>query len=60
MIEADPRAAKPHTILGRLLLDDGDSTSATRELELALVRDPSDDDAKKGLAQARGTKPAQK
>jgi len=60
MVEADPRAAKPHTILGRLLLDDGDSTSATRELELALVRDPNDEDAKKGLAQARGSKPAQK
>jgi Flp pilus assembly protein TadD len=60
MVEADPRAAKPHTILGRLLLDDGDSPNATRELELALVRDPGDEDAKKGLAQARGNKAAPK
>jgi tetratricopeptide (TPR) repeat protein len=60
MVEADPRAAKPHTILGRLLLDDGDAASATRELELALVRDPNDEDAKKSLAQARGTKAAPK
>lgn len=60
MSEADPRAGKPHAILGRLLLDDGDTTNATREFELALVRDPSDEDAKKGLTQARGDKAAQK
>jgi tetratricopeptide (TPR) repeat protein len=60
MIEADPRAAKPHTILGRLLLDDGDTAAAARELELALIRDPEDEDAKKGLAQARSAKPAPK
>jgi Flp pilus assembly protein TadD/DNA-binding response OmpR family regulator len=56
MIEADPRAAQPHTILGRLLLDDGDSPAATRELEQALLRDPTDEEAKKSLAQARGSK----
>ncbi|HEY8122527.1 MAG TPA: DUF4388 domain-containing protein [Myxococcota bacterium] len=59
MIEGDPRAAKPHTILGRLLLDDGDAAAAARELELALVRDPNDDEAKRGLAAARA-KPGQK
>ena len=58
--EADPRAAKPHTILGRLLLDDGDAVAAVRELELALLRDPADQEAKKGLAQARSNKDAQK
>jgi tetratricopeptide (TPR) repeat protein len=59
MVEADPRAAKPHTILGQLLLDDGAAAAAAHELELALVRDPSDEDAKRNLAQARG-KPAPK
>jgi tetratricopeptide (TPR) repeat protein len=54
MVEADPRAGKPHAILGRLLLEDGDSASAAREFEFALLRDPKDEDAKKGLAQARG------
>jgi tetratricopeptide (TPR) repeat protein len=54
MIEADPRAAKPHAILGRLLLEDGDAKSAEREFEFALVRDPADDDAKKGITQVRG------
>lgn len=53
MVESDPRAAKPHAILGRLLLDDGDASGAAREFELALVRDPKDEDAKKGLGQAR-------
>ena len=60
MSEADPRAGKPHAILGRLLLDDGDATGATREFEFALLRDPSDEDAKKGLAQTRISKPAPK
>ena len=54
MIEADPRAAKPHAILGRLLFEDGDAKSAEREFEFALVRDPADDDAKKGITQVRG------
>ncbi|HEU4431384.1 MAG TPA: DUF4388 domain-containing protein [Myxococcota bacterium] len=58
MLETDPRSAKPHTILGRLAWDDGDTASAAREFELALVRDPNDEDAKKGLAQARGSKKA--
>jgi tetratricopeptide (TPR) repeat protein len=56
MVEADPRAGKPHTILGRLLLDDGDAAGAAREFELALLRDPNDEDAKKGIAQLRGAK----
>jgi len=60
MVDSDPRSAKPHTILGRLALDDGDSANAAREFELALVRDPNDEDAKKGLAQARGSKRASK
>jgi tetratricopeptide (TPR) repeat protein len=58
MMEADPRAAKPHVILGRLLLDEGDAAGAAGELELALRRDPSDEEAKRCLAQAKGTKPA--
>jgi tetratricopeptide (TPR) repeat protein len=53
VVESDARAAKPHAILGRLLLEDGDAKGAAREFELALVRDPKDEDAKKGLAQAR-------
>ena len=60
MSGADPRAGKPHAILGRLLLDDGDAKGATHEFEFALLRDPGDEDAKKGLAQTRGSKPAQK
>ncbi len=55
-IENDPRAAQPHTILGRLYLDDGDAAAAARELELALLRDPNDADAKKHLAAARAAK----
>ncbi len=39
-IETDPRAAKPHAILGRLALDDGDEAQANKEFEAALVRDP--------------------
>ncbi len=54
--ETDPRAAKPHAILGRLLLEDGDAKAATREFELALLRDPAEEDAKKGLSLARGGK----
>jgi predicted Zn-dependent protease len=54
MIEADPRSGKPRLILGRLLLDEGDTEAADRELELALLRDPADEDAKKALAQLRG------
>jgi len=60
MLEADPRSAKPHTILGRLLWDDGDAGNAAREFELALLRNPADEDAKRGLAQARGSKRAPK
>jgi hypothetical protein len=54
MIEADPRSGKPRFILGRLLLDAGDADAASRELELALLRDPADEEAKKALAQLRG------
>jgi Tfp pilus assembly protein PilF len=51
--DADPRAAQPHTILGRLYLEDGDASAAAREFELALKRDPSDAEAQKGLAAVR-------
>jgi tetratricopeptide (TPR) repeat protein len=60
MSEADPRAAEPHSILGRLLLDDGDMPGAKRELELALTRDPNDAEAGRALARARGGNPAPK
>ena len=46
--EADPKAAKPHALLGRLALDDGDNDLATREFQAALVRDPEDPDAQRG------------
>jgi hypothetical protein len=58
MLEIDARAARPHTILGRLLLDDGDAAGAIKELELALVRDPADEEARKALSLARGAKAA--
>jgi DNA-binding response OmpR family regulator/tetratricopeptide (TPR) repeat protein len=54
MLESDPKAPRVHTILGRLALDEGDRTRATREFELALLRDPQDEEAKKGLKQLRG------
>jgi CheY-like chemotaxis protein len=53
MIEADPRSGRPRFILGRLLLDEGDADAGVRELELALMRDPADEDAKKALAKLR-------
>jgi tetratricopeptide (TPR) repeat protein len=54
MLEADPKTPRVHTILGRLALDEGDRTRATREFELALLRDPADEEAKRGLKQLRG------
>jgi tetratricopeptide (TPR) repeat protein len=53
LLDADPKAAKAHTTLGRLALEDGDHERATREFELALLRDPEDVEAKKGLKQSR-------
>jgi tetratricopeptide (TPR) repeat protein len=53
LLEADPKATKAHTILGRLALDEGDRERATREFELALLRDPEDAEAKQGLKQSR-------
>lgn len=53
LLEADPKAQHAHTILGRLALDEGDRLRAVREFELALLRDPEDEDAKRGLKQAR-------
>jgi tetratricopeptide (TPR) repeat protein len=53
-LEADPKAPRVHTILGRLALDEGDRARATREFELALLRDPEDEEAKRGLKQVRG------
>jgi Domain of unknown function (DUF4388) len=54
LLEAEPQAPRVRTILGRLALDKGDRARAAREFELALLRDPSDEDAKRGLRQARG------
>jgi Flp pilus assembly protein TadD len=54
LLEADPKAARVHTVLGRLALDAGDRERATREFELALLRDPEDEEAKRGLKQSRG------
>jgi tetratricopeptide (TPR) repeat protein len=54
LLEADPKAAKAHTILGRLARDEGERERATREFELALLRDPEDEDARRGLKQSRG------
>jgi tetratricopeptide (TPR) repeat protein len=53
LLEADPKAPKGHTTLGRLALEDGDNERATREFEFALLRDPEDTEAKKGLKQSR-------
>lgn len=53
MLAADPKVQRAHTILGRLALDEGDRVRAAREFELALLRDPEDEDAKRGLKQAR-------
>jgi tetratricopeptide (TPR) repeat protein len=54
MLETDPKAPRVHTILGRLALDEGDRARATREFELALLRDPGDEEAKRSLKQLRG------
>jgi Flp pilus assembly protein TadD len=40
-------------VLGRLALDEGDRARATREFELALVLDPEDEDARRGLKLSR-------
>lgn len=57
MAEHDPGAAKPHAILGRLALDDGQLDVATRELQAAVVRDPEDADALRGLQRLRTRRP---
>jgi len=54
LLAVDPKAARVHTILGRLALDEGDRTRAAREFELALLRDPEDEEASRGLKQSRG------
>jgi Flp pilus assembly protein TadD len=54
LLEADPKAPKAHTTLGRLALEDGDRERATREFELALLRNPEDTEARKGLKLSRG------
>lgn len=53
LLDADPKAPKVHTVLGRLALDEGDRVRAAREFELALLRDPEDEEAKRGLKQVR-------
>jgi Flp pilus assembly protein TadD len=54
LLEADPKAARAHSILGRLAMEDGDRERAIREFEVALLQDPEDADAKRGLKQLRG------
>ncbi len=51
--EADPQAGRPHGILGRLALDDGDHGLASREFQAALIRDPEDEDALSGMKRVR-------
>jgi tetratricopeptide (TPR) repeat protein len=53
LLAADPKAAHVRTILGRLALDEGDRQRATREFELALLSNPEDEEASRGLKQAR-------
>jgi tetratricopeptide (TPR) repeat protein len=57
IIDVDAGAGKPHTILGCLLIDDGDIDGAAREFSLALSITPDDDDAADGLAKARIASP---
>jgi cytochrome c-type biogenesis protein CcmH/NrfG len=54
LLAADPRAARAHSILGRIAMEDGDRERATREFELALLNDPQDVEAKRGHKQSRG------
>ena len=54
LLEADPKAARAHSILGRLAMEDGDRERAIREFEVALLQDPEDAEAKRGLKQLRG------
>jgi tetratricopeptide (TPR) repeat protein len=53
LLAADSKAARVRTILGRLALDEGDRERAAREFELALLSDPEDEEASRGLKQAR-------
>jgi tetratricopeptide (TPR) repeat protein len=53
LLEAEPKSARAHSVLGRLALDEGDRARATREFELALVLDPEDEDARRGLKLSR-------
>jgi tetratricopeptide (TPR) repeat protein len=47
--QLDAQAARPHAILGRVALDEGRFDEAARELEAAILRDPEDRDARRGL-----------
>ncbi len=53
LLDAEPKAAKVHSVLGRLALDEGDRVRAAREFELALLHDPEDEEARRGLKQVR-------
>jgi tetratricopeptide (TPR) repeat protein len=53
VLEEDPRSAKPHSILGRLALDDGERGRAEKEFEAALIRDPENSEAQRGISLAR-------
>lgn len=58
MAEADTKAAVPHAILGTLALEDGDDATASKEFQAALMRDPENEDARRGIKQVRGTSPS--
>ncbi|MCP5056557.1 MAG: DUF4388 domain-containing protein [bacterium] len=49
VVEEDGTSARPHTILGRLALEEENRALARKEFQLALLRDPEDQDARSGL-----------
>jgi tetratricopeptide (TPR) repeat protein len=53
LLARDARAAKPHTVLGELWLDAKDPQRAAQEFELAIAANPDDDDARRGLDEAK-------
>ncbi len=54
MAEADTKAAVPHAILGTLALEDGDEELARKEFQAALIRDPENEEAQRGIKLVRG------
>ncbi|MBW2241749.1 MAG: hypothetical protein JRH01_07160 [Deltaproteobacteria bacterium] len=49
VVEEDNTAARPHTILGRLALEEENRMLARTEFQLALLRDPEDREARSGI-----------